>query len=648
MSFLVPLAFAGALLAIPILLLYMLRLRRREVVVSSTYLWSQVMQDKEANTPWQRLRRNLLMILQLIILALLVMALARPFVTVPALASGQVAVLIDASASMNATDSDHGTRFAEAQLRALEIVNTLGAGTQMTVIRAGAQPEVVAPATSDPDALRAAILGMSPGTQPADWLSALALASAGAGNAEAFTTVIISDGGLGDADNLPAISLPGEVRFVPVGRSGENVAISALATRALPGEPPQLFAQLTNYGDRPAEVIFSLRLDGATAPVISERYIIPPQSNLPIVSTAALAGGFSTLQADLTLSVNSEGRDYLPDDNRAWAVAQATSERRLLVVTSGNLFLEQMLRSLPGVTFFRIEPDRPLPSQPYDLIIFDGTVPDSLPPGDLFFINPPRSTALFRVGEEREPVTNIRLQANDDRLAFVDFSTVNVLRLRAVTPEGDWAQALISADEGALLLAGDIDARQVAVLTFDLRQSDLPLQIAYPVLLANLLAWFTPGDILVSGGALSVGDPVVLRPPLAADSLRFTLPDGTTRQLPIEREQAVFTETSQTGLYTVEVVAQGEVVTRQSFAVNLFAPQESDIAPRPVRVGGQIVSGELGEDVGQLEFWSLLALLALAFLLIEWAVYHRGLQVRTVFSPGRNARARAPRRAPAR
>src|SRR5690606_15632148 len=108
MSFLTPLAFLGALLAIPILLLYMLRLRRREVTVSSTFLWQQILRDREANTPWQRLRRNLLLFLQLLILALLVFALARPFIVVPSVGAGQIALLLDASASMNATDSADG------------------------------------------------------------------------------------------------------------------------------------------------------------------------------------------------------------------------------------------------------------------------------------------------------------------------------------------------------------------------------------------------------------------------------------------------------------------------------------------------------------------------------------------------------------
>src|SRR5260370_34853185 len=103
MSFLAPAALALSALAIPIILLYMLRLRRRDIPVSSTMLWQQLLRDREANAPWQRLKRNLLMLLQLLILAALVIALARPFIAVPTVTSGRTVLLIDASASLNPT-----------------------------------------------------------------------------------------------------------------------------------------------------------------------------------------------------------------------------------------------------------------------------------------------------------------------------------------------------------------------------------------------------------------------------------------------------------------------------------------------------------------------------------------------------------------
>ena len=157
MQLLTPLALAGGLLALPILLLYMLRLRREEREVSSIMLWQQLLQDTEANTPWQRLRRNLLLLLQLLILAALVLALARPFITVPAPGSGQIVLLLDASASMNAGDVPEGTRFRAAQAEARTVVSALGAGDRLTLIRVAQQPQLLASASEERLALQAAI-----------------------------------------------------------------------------------------------------------------------------------------------------------------------------------------------------------------------------------------------------------------------------------------------------------------------------------------------------------------------------------------------------------------------------------------------------------------------------------------------------------
>ena len=228
MSFLTPLFLLLGLLAGPIIILYMLRLRRREVMVSSTLLWQKLLRDREANAPWQKLRRNLLLILQLIILAALVFALARPFLPTPSIISGSVVVLLDASASMLATDVEP-TRFDAAKAEVAQLISDLGGDSQMTLIKVGQTPTVLAAATNDRTQLQRALDAVQADPADAAWNAAFALATGAAQGFRDGRIVIISDGGL--PDDLPP--LPVESIYLPIGESGENLAITALATREL-------------------------------------------------------------------------------------------------------------------------------------------------------------------------------------------------------------------------------------------------------------------------------------------------------------------------------------------------------------------------------------------------------------------------------
>src|SRR5512138_3644749 len=156
MQFLTPLGFLLAGLAIPILLLYMLKLRRKQVQVSSTFLWLQLLRDQQANAPWQRLKRNLLLILQLLILAALVIAFARPAVQVPAVASGSVIVLLDSSASMNATDVKP-SRFEEARKSVQTLINGLSSASSMTLISVADSPQTLISSETDKSLLKRAL-----------------------------------------------------------------------------------------------------------------------------------------------------------------------------------------------------------------------------------------------------------------------------------------------------------------------------------------------------------------------------------------------------------------------------------------------------------------------------------------------------------
>jgi Ca-activated chloride channel homolog len=625
MALLTPLALALGLLAIPILIMYMLKLRRREVEVSSTLLWQLLLRDREANAPWQRLRRNLLLFLQLLLLAALVLALARPYWQVPAIASGTVVVLLDGSASMNATDGPGGaTRFEAARSAVREMIDSLSGDSALALILVGPQPEVLVPASADKEALRQALGAARPSQVGADWHAAMALAAGAVrgGAAADSVMVVVSDGGL--PDGLPP--LPAEVRYLPVGQSADNLAIAALAVRQAPAGP-QLLASVANHGDRDRSVILSLSIDGQlyTAQLLD----VPAGGATPLV-IENLPARPAVYQAHLSAPASAAATgplDALALDDMAWAVFQPPSGGRVLLVTSGNLFLEQVFAALSGplgLEPFRLRAGQPLPAEPFDLYVFDGpamasAITDTLPAGDLLLINPP-SNPLFEVGEPFTNTMPARVAANDPLTQFVDWSGVHLLQANHVALPA-WARALVEADGGPLVFAGDTGGRRVAVFTFDLRHSDLPLQVTFPVLMSNLIGYLAPAQAFSAPDGLRPGETLTIRPGSGDSLIVIEDPTGARYAATATEAGVIFAETHALGVYRV----LSNQAPLGAFAVNLFDEGESDIRPAgAIRLGRAEVAATEREARGQYEAWPWLAAAAFGLLMVEWWVYHRG------------------------
>ena len=616
--FLAPLAFLLALLALPIIVLYMLKMRRRTQEVSSVLLWRRLLRDREANAPWQRLRRNLLLILQLLLLAALVFALARPFLSVPAVARGAVIVLLDASASMSATDVAP-TRFAAAQAQVRDLAQGLSADGLLTVILVGRQPEVLASATRDTAAAVAAVDAAKPQEGPVDWEAAFALAAGAARGASAAETtiVILSDGGL--PEGLAA--LPGQVRYVPIGSTEstgkENIGIDSFSLRAT-ASGPELFVRVTNFGTQPQRAIVTVTSGGQL--IVSEAVDVAPDRSAS-VSLQDLPDTPAAYEARLTASGAEGGApDAFALDDTAWAVYQPPAAGRTLVLTPGNLFLEQMLASLPGVQAFRAAPGAPLPTDPFDLYVSDSISETVAPAGAELLIVNPISTTLFTVGGVFTNTQLTRVAADDPLARYLDWSQVSVLQARRVeVPE--WARVLVDSEGGPLVFAGETGGRRVAVLTFRLQDSDLPLQLAFPVLMSNLMAYLAPAQAFSAPDGLLPGETLLIRPAGGDAAIAIDDPTGQRFQATATEAGVLFANTDRLGLYTV--VSTQRVVGQ--FAVNLFNPGESTIAPAAqLTIGQSAVTATPANETGQLELWPWLAAIALLILLIEWYVYHRG------------------------
>lgn len=626
MNLLNPLALALGLLSIPIILLYMLRLRRREQMVSSTLLWQKALQDYEANRPWQRLRRNWLLLLQLLALLCLVVALARPFQRAPGVTSGQLVILLDASASMQATDVAP-SRFALAQAEALTLIDTLGDEAEATVILVADQPRQLISATTDKRALRLAIENATVTPSEADWNATFALASAAARSADQVTTVIISDGGVPSQVTVPTT---GELRYVPIGTSDDNIGVGALALRATNGDQPQLLASIENYSATDKDATLSLFLDDEL--FHARQITVAANSTETVVMDAWPA---SVLRAELSPLSGSDQLDIFEVDNIAWTVYRAPVTGGVLYISeNGNLFVEQVLAALPQVAAFRANDANTLPEEAFDVYIFDGVVPAEWPDGETLLINPPAGNALIDVAELRAVAgaTDVQ-QAEHPIQRFLDWRDV---QFGAYSPlQLDPASALqpiVTLNGEPIVAAGTLNRRRVAVLGFDIRQTDLPLQVAFPILFSNLIEWLTPSTVIdAAGDIVRPGDAVTIRPDIAADEIAILPPDAEPIFVPASASEIVFADTETLGVYWVAAgnPETDTLVDGNFFAVNLYSTLESNIAPKselPV-IQAALANSDADQNTGRVEFWRWLGALAGMVMLLEWWWYQRQRQV---------------------
>ncbi|MCC6174386.1 MAG: VWA domain-containing protein [Chloroflexi bacterium] len=625
MSFLAPLGLTLGVL-IPILVLfYLLKVRRQEYVVGSTYLWQDLLRDLAAHEPWQRFHWSILLILQLLVVGLLVFALARPFYVAQAEEVVHAVIVLDAGASMQATDVQP-SRFEAARRAAKDTVRGLAEGSVGTVILAGVQPTVLMPSTGDRAALERAIDGAEVTYGRSDMGQALALAgSLGAadgpnGGQQRLRIFLFTDGSYGGIGGDEAEPL--DIRLTQIGTSGDNQGITALAARADPQNANQfqVFGRVRNYADAPFTSTLSLVVDGNVTE--SREVTLAPEGD----DASAQDYVFTDLPIGArAVEARLAGTDVYPVDNTAYTVLNVGRPAEVLLVSNGNLFLEKVLSLLPAGDVSRVAPRRypSIDADRYDIVVFDGFVPDVLPRGNALIVNPTESSLFTIEGEVRRPVIR-DWNREDPLLHFVDLRDVAIARAQRITPPS-WARTLVQGDTLPLMLAGEQDGRRVVLLPFDLRQSNLPLSAAFPILMANILGYLQPSTQAAQAD-LRPGEPMPLQPVAQAEEIIVRRQDGPSETFRPEGQPLTFEDTTHPGLYTILQRAAGQTLLEEPFAVNAADEVESDVRPKSIALG----SGRTLQAGGPVslvpvnhEIWTWLVPPAIVLLLVEWFWFHR-------------------------
>jgi hypothetical protein len=712
------------LLPLAIILLYFLKLKRKPLQVPSTFLWRKSIEDLHVNSLFQWLRENVLLLLQLLVVLFLIYAsLDFRYESNPK-ESKHFIVMIDNSASMSATDVEP-SRLEWAKQEALKIIDAADDGDLGMVIVFNSSAEIVQSYTDEHDLLRRAIRDIEQSQRPTRIDEALSLADSLAnptrsidepgaqpegaepgkkstGEEQGISAVVhlFSDGRFPDVPeskfSLGNLNLHYHVAGEPGAENVDNVGLITLSAKRDDDDPGHVsvLAVIQNYRSKEASVRVELTVQVAGKP--DDVYEKPALSAPPEAegsepgkdkpgkdkpgknkdgsigpretgkATFELTGLDDQTQAVLHAKL-LDNHDQFPLDDEAWLVIGPVRKARVLLVGTGNKFLDAFFNEKVNgkfATFTRLTPaelDDPdkyrkpaCENAAYDLVIFDRCGPkreEDMPSANTFFIGYPPppwkpSTAdveKYEIRVEKVEYPHIKGWINNHPLlryvtALYEIGISDAFKMPKLprhTPR------LMESDrEMAVLLTLNRLSFTDLVLTFPIITDEGEMNTNWPrhgsflIFLRNVL--HTLGHVHEAVGEETVqpGQGVVLRPDVAVEEVKVIGPEHKTYVLksppsrtgakrPQRRADFAFSQTDRVGVYQVE----WEGAVQRSFAVNLLDPEESNLEPRTtLQIGDeQIDTGQIRTQLRDL--WKPLVLLAVGFLLLEWYIYNRRIYI---------------------
>lgn len=606
-------AFAG----VPVIvLLYFLRLKRRTLPVSTLMFWQRVQKESGRSAFFRKFRHLLSLLLHLLIFMLLLAALARP-VFDRGIREGSATVLIlDIRARMQAVEPDGHTRFESALQLARDYARQVGNGRNIALLTLGAAPTVTVPFTDDEKLLLDSLARVSPTDATGDISAAVSLAHSLLAARKGNHRIVLLTAGVTGALPKTASELIPHV----LGTPRDNVAITRFATRALPSNPEtsEVLFEAQNFGRTPVRTEVELAFDGRILEV-KPLALAPGERRLDIFTSVPrpVRGARGWLTAKLSTA------DALPLDNIAYTTLPPTRLNRVLLVSRGNTFLEKLLGVDSSLKFQFVTPEsyQPEMDEKFEAVIFDGTIPQS------FELSKARGNFLFLKATpfatkdtllEQPLITDVDATHPATRLASLQ--NITILRAQPLAlpaPHDGWKfSAPLRSAEHPLLITGERGRQRIAALAFDVLDSDLPLRVAFPLLIHSTLDWLAGGQA-EAAPTLAAGEVLALTAGKSVAPVPLTAPPGPRDAQPPPSVTGFF-QPLKNGFYQT-----ADADTKRWLAVNTFSAAESDLSG-----GGEkaIPVSTLPTSLATLHSWppwQWLAFAAFVLLVAEWLLFHR-------------------------
>lgn len=607
-----------------IILLYLLKQKVVNQKISALNLWKEAYENVQASTPWEKFRNNILMYMQIAALLLLILALMSPYITGSGSEYSNVLIIIDNSASMSGLYSEDESKLDVAKEQAADYVNS-NDGTRYTIMTVSNTPELIISGSDDKGRVSDAVNNIETTDIAGSLDQAASMVQSLVAAWKSYKVIAFTD----SSANMQNINC----EVVDLSIQGNNGAIQSLSHTVSEDGTVKVMARVDNYGSNSLNTDVNLYI-GNKLYDIQNVTVEAGESSIVYFKDIA-SGKYNSILAGNTpyLMAELNSKDMLAGDNIVYDILDNGSENKILLVTDKNTFLEKALKISGSQTIDKVQPKdaEAADIEEYSLVVYDGVLPGELSEtGNIIFINPPASDVkketegwqkdIFIYGKKSKSSVIRTLKGNvTEYIEDYSFSSLDVLGFK--TPK--WAKAFF--ETGSKLSAGylgNYNGRMVAVIGFDLHNTDFPLQTEFPIFMHNLLRE-TMSARIAEKSVYNAGEAVSIQKKGKSEKVVVTKPDGTKENYNLEGGTVVFADTIDAGLYSIKE-DDGEM-----YFIVPFPEEESDVLKETVITSDKNTKTDVNKTLSGSISKKMVVLPVLALLLVllmaEWIVYRKRL-----------------------
>lgn len=528
---------------------------------------------------------------------MLVLALTQPYIFSDMMSEGNLIIVLDSSASMQSTDIEK-SRFHSAKKEINEVFNNIKPETKVTLISMEIQPRIIVNGSTDKVTLQRKLESLKVSDASDNVKDTISLLKAMVQDMDNYQIVFYTDKDIEfELENMRVKKINGQ---------GDNLAISNISY-TFENDKLVVLTRIINYTDREYSTDVILYADNEIFDV--KEIVLEPKEEKNVYWTN-VPKSINTIKGELDI------QDSLQLDNERYHVVSSNEISKVLLVTKGNIFLEKAVGLNQGVELYKTN-EIIEDISGYDLYIYDGLLPDTLPvDGNIIMINPPENDVVKIINTS----SSGELKLIDDGL----FKYVNLdftIGKTKVFEEADWSESVLLSNGAPIIMKGDMKSQKVLAMGFDLHDTDFPLKIDFPIFIQNALDYTLNLSSQEKVTALA-GEYINVNVLPKTTEVYVTNPMGEKDKVGPPFPVAPYINTNHKGIYAIEEKFDSNIV-KSYFVVNVDTHSESNIYSDLVDTDGEVNTAQNKVRAGR-DLKNILLGVALILLALEWVVYNRG------------------------